>query len=185
MGEITRIRDISQHVGEQITLQGWLHHRTDKGKLQFLQVRDGTGFVQCVVFRKEVSPEVFEAAAGLTQESSLTVTGIVREDARAHGIPGGYELGVSDLQVHQVAQDYPIQPKEHGVGIESTHCLPPRKAVNACLPRVFDRIRSGGDCPAPYSTNLQSMTESSPRSLWLSSITLSVAKKLQRWYSES
>jgi asparaginyl-tRNA synthetase len=115
MAEITRIRDISQHEGEEVTLQGWLYHRTDKGKLQFLQVRDGTGFIQCVVFRKEVSPEIFEAAVNLTQESSVTVTGIIRQDARAHGIPGGYELGVSDLQVHQVAQDYPIQPKEHGV----------------------------------------------------------------------
>jgi asparaginyl-tRNA synthetase len=115
MAEITRIREISQHVGKQVTLQGWLYHRTDKGKLQFLQVRDGTGFVQCVVFKKEVSPEVFEAAASLTQESSLTVTGTIRQDARAHGIPGGYELGVKDLQVHQVAQDYPIQPKEHGI----------------------------------------------------------------------
>jgi asparaginyl-tRNA synthetase len=115
MSKTIRIHDIAQHVGKEITLQGWLHHRTDKGKLQFLQVRDGTGFIQCVVFKKDVSPEVFEVAAGLTQESSVTVTGTVREDTRAPGLPGGYEIGVSDLQVLQLAQDYPIQPKEHGV----------------------------------------------------------------------
>jgi asparaginyl-tRNA synthetase len=115
MPETIRIQDIARHVGEEVTLQGWLYSRTDKGKLQFLQVRDGTGFAQCVVFEKEVSPEIFEAAQSLTQESSLTVTGAVREDARAPGIPGGYELGVTDLQVLQVAHEYPIQPKEHGV----------------------------------------------------------------------
>jgi len=115
MPDIIRIQDISQHVGEEVVLQGWLHNRTDKGRLQFLQVRDGTGYAQCVVFNKEVSPEVFEAAQGLTQESSIVVTGTVRQDSRAPGIPGGYELGVTDLQAIQVANDYPIQLKEHGV----------------------------------------------------------------------
>ena len=125
MPKTIRIQDIAQHVGEEIAIQGWLYHRTGKGKLQFLQVRDGTGFVQCVVFKKEVGPEVFEAAQSLTQESSVTITGTVREDARAPGLPGGYEVGVSDLQVHQVAQDYPIQPKEHGVEIEGTRTAYP------------------------------------------------------------
>jgi len=115
MPKIIRIQDIARHVGETVTLQGWLYNRTDKGKLQFLQVRDGTGFVQCVVFGKEVSLEVFEAARSLTQESSLVVTGTVRQDPRAPGLPGGYEVGVTDLCVLQVAQEYPIQPKEHGV----------------------------------------------------------------------
>ncbi|RLC60607.1 MAG: asparagine--tRNA ligase, partial [Chloroflexota bacterium] len=115
MPKIIRIQDIAQHVGEEVTLQGWLYHRTDKGKLQFLRVRDGTGYAQCVVFKKDVSPEVFEAARSLTQESSLIVTGTVRQDARAPGLPGGHELSVTGLQVLQVAQDYPIQPKEHGV----------------------------------------------------------------------
>jgi asparaginyl-tRNA synthetase len=115
MPEPIRIQDIARHVGEEVTLQVWLHNRTDKGKLQFLQVRDGTGFAQCVVFQKEVSPEVFDAARSLTQESSFVVTGTVREDTRAPGIPGGYELGVTGLQVLQVSEDYPIQLKEHGV----------------------------------------------------------------------
>ncbi|MCK4315525.1 MAG: asparagine--tRNA ligase, partial [Anaerolineae bacterium] len=115
MPETIRIQDIAQHVGEKVTVEGWLYNRTGKGRLQFLQVRDGTGLAQCVVFKKEVSPEVFEAARGLTQESSLAVTGAVRQDERAPGIPGGYELGVTGLRVLQVAQDYPIQPKKHGV----------------------------------------------------------------------
>ena len=115
MTETIRIQDISQHVGQKVNLQGWLYNRTDKGKLQFLQVRDGTGYVQCVVFRDEVSEEVFETASQLTQESSIKVTGVVREDPRAPGVPGGFELGVSALQVFQISQEYPIQPKEHGV----------------------------------------------------------------------
>jgi len=115
MAETVRVQDIAQYVGREVSLQGWLHNRTDKGRLQFLQVRDGCGFVQCVVFQKEVPEEVFDAARRLTQESSLIVTGTVRQDPRAPGVPGGYELGVSDLEVLQVAQDYPIQPKEHGV----------------------------------------------------------------------
>jgi asparaginyl-tRNA synthetase len=115
MPKTIRIENIAQHEGEQVTLQGWLYHHTDKGRLQFLQVRDGTGFVQCVVFEKEVAPELFETVQNLTQESSLVVTGTIRQDDRAPGVPGGYEVGVSDLQVLQLAEEYPIQPKEHGV----------------------------------------------------------------------
>jgi asparaginyl-tRNA synthetase len=115
MAELIRIQDIAAHVGQDVTIQGWLYSRTDKGRLQFLQVRDGTGMVQAVVFKKDVSPQVFEASAGLTQESSLILTGAVRADERAPGLPGGYEVGVKDLRVLQVAQEYPIQPKEHGV----------------------------------------------------------------------
>jgi asparaginyl-tRNA synthetase len=115
MSKAICIHDIAQHVGEEVTIHGWLFNRTDKGRLQFLQVRDGTGFVQCVVFKKEVSPEAFDAAQQLAQESSLVVHGTVRQDDRAPGLPGGYELGVANLEVLQFAQDYPIQPKEHGV----------------------------------------------------------------------
>jgi asparaginyl-tRNA synthetase len=113
---IIRIQDIAQHIGEQVTLQGWLYNKTDKGKLQFLQVRDGTGIVQAVVFQKDVSPETFAAAQKATLESSLVVTGMVRQDQRAPGIPGGFEVGVKDVQIVQlVAEEYPIGPKEHGV----------------------------------------------------------------------
>jgi asparaginyl-tRNA synthetase len=122
MAEQVRIENIADHVGEQITIQGWLYAKTGKGKLQFLQVRDGTGVIQCVVFKKEVTPEVFEDARRLTQESSLVVTGTVRADERAPGIPGGYEIGVSDLQVVQcVTEEYPITLKEHGVDFLMQH----------------------------------------------------------------
>ncbi len=121
MPKTIRIQDISRHVGEEVALEGWLYNRTDKGKLQFLQVRDGTGFAQCVVFEKEVSPQVFETAQSLTHESSLVVTGTVRRDDRAPGVPGGYELGVSDIKLLQLARDYPIQLKEHGVEFLMSH----------------------------------------------------------------
>ncbi len=105
------IEDLSQHVGEQVTVKGWLYNRTDKGRLRFLLLRDGSGVVQAVVFKKNVSPDVFEAADTLTQESSLAVTGTVRQDDRA---PGGYELDATSLEVMQLAEPYPITPKEHG-----------------------------------------------------------------------
>jgi len=121
MAEVVRIEKIARYVGQEVTLQGWLYNRTDKGKLQFLQVRDGTGFIQCVVFQKDVPEEVFAAAARLTQESSLIVTGVVRQDPRAPGVPPGYEVSVTDLKVVQIADEYPIQPKEHGVDFLLDH----------------------------------------------------------------
>ena len=115
MTQTIRIEDIAAHVDETVTLKGWLYAKTGKGKLQFLQLRDGSGIVQCVLFKNDVSEELFEAAKGLTQESSLVVSGVVRADARAPGSPGGFELGVTDLQIIQIAEEYPITPKEHGV----------------------------------------------------------------------
>lgn len=115
MADIIRIEDIAQHESAEVTLQGWVYNHTDTGKLVFLWIRDGTGFAQCVIFHKDVTPELFQAAQGLTYESSVVITGTVRQDDRAPGIPGGYELGVSDMEVLQVADEYPIQPKEHGV----------------------------------------------------------------------
>ncbi|HEC35291.1 MAG TPA: asparagine--tRNA ligase, partial [Anaerolineae bacterium] len=121
MAETVHIQDIPRYVGQEVALQGWLYNRTDKGRLQFLQIRDGTGFVQCVVLKGEIPEEIFEAACRLTQESSLIVTGVVRQDCRAPGVPGGYELGVTGLEVLQLSQDYPIQPKEHGVEFLMDH----------------------------------------------------------------
>ena len=115
MAKIVRIEEIARHVGEEVMIRGWLYNRTDKGRLQFLQVRDGTGIMQAVVFQKNVSPQAFASARQLTQESSLIVSGRVRQEARAPGVPGGYELDVTDLEVIQIAQEYPITPKEHGV----------------------------------------------------------------------
>jgi asparaginyl-tRNA synthetase len=116
MAEHVTIEQLADHVGETVTIKGWLYAKTGKGRLQFLQVRDGTGIVQCVVFKKEVTPEVFEDARKLTQESSLIVTGQVRADERAPGIPGGIEIGISGLEIVQIVTDeYPITPKEHGI----------------------------------------------------------------------
>src|SRR6184192_2964614 len=110
MGQIY-ITELSQHVGEEVTLKGWLYNMRSSGKLLFPQLRDGTGIVQCVVAKNSVTPEVWEALKPLGQESSLVITGSVREDNRA---PGGVEIDVRDAQVLQNAHDYPITPKEHG-----------------------------------------------------------------------
>ena len=115
MAHDTRIEDIGLHEGQEVTIKGWLSLKTGKGKLQFLRVRDGTGIVQAVVFRKDVSTEVFDRAKRLSLESSLIVTGLVRADERAPGTPGGYEIGVTDLQIVHEAAEYPIAPKEHSV----------------------------------------------------------------------
>src|SRR5690606_12793324 len=100
---------------QEVIIQGWLYDKTDKGKLQFLKVRDGSGVVQCVAFKKELSEEAFEAAKRITQESSLVLTGTVRKDTRAAGFPGGFEVGISDIKIIQQGDEYPIGNKEHGV----------------------------------------------------------------------
>ena len=106
------IETIARHEGETVTLRGWLHNRRGSGKVQFLILRDGTGFIQAVVSKAAVGDEAFERARHLSQETALSVTGAVRADARAKG---GYELDVSGVEVHAEAHDYPITPKEHGV----------------------------------------------------------------------
>jgi len=106
------IEDLSSHVGEHVTLKGWLYNSRSGGKIVFLLVRDGTGLCQCVVTSDGVSPEMFESAKGLTQESSLIISGTMRADERA---PGGYEMDATSLEIVGFAQDYPITPKEHGV----------------------------------------------------------------------
>src|SRR5437016_1753904 len=111
MPEAATVEGIGAHAGRTVTLHGWLAGRRSSGKLHFLQVRDGTGTIQCVMAKAEVPAEVFALADHLPQESSLVVTGTVRADARS---PIGYELGVSDLQVVHQSADYPITPKEHG-----------------------------------------------------------------------
>jgi len=109
------IEDAGKHVGEEVTLWGWLHHKRSSGKIQFLMIRDGSGYIQGVLVKNAVSPEVFEAADSLTHESSVKVTGKVREDSRA---PSGYEMDLSGVEVVQVVpkeDPFPITPKEHGV----------------------------------------------------------------------
>ena len=121
MATLIHIGEIADYEGQEVTVRGWLYHRTDKGRLQFLQVRDGTGIVQCVAFKKELPPEQFEIARKLTQESSVVITGTVRADDRAPGVPGQVEIGITDLELLQMAEEYPIQPKEHGVEFLMDH----------------------------------------------------------------
>ncbi len=114
--ELITVNHASEHEGKDVTIQGWIYNRTDKGKLVFLLVRDGTGFIQCVAFRNDLPAEVFEQIMRLSQETSVVVTGKVRIDRRAPGIPGGVEIGISNLEVIQAAdEDYPMALKEHGV----------------------------------------------------------------------
>jgi asparaginyl-tRNA synthetase len=112
------IEDIGRYDGQTVTLQGWLYNKRSSGKLHFLLLRDGTGVLQCVVFKKDVPEDQFARADHLPQESSLRVTGVVRTDERA---PLGYELGVTDLEVVHAAEEYPITPKEHGVAFLLDH----------------------------------------------------------------
>ncbi len=106
------IDDIARHVGESVTLRGWLHNRRSSGKIHFLTLRDGTGFIQCVMSKAAVGEEAFARADHLSQETALTITGGVRADARA---PGGFEMDVTAFDVVAAAENYPITPKEHGV----------------------------------------------------------------------
>lgn len=112
------IQDIAHHDGQEVTIRGWLRNRRASGKIQFLNVRDGTGDIQAVVSKGTVGEDRFAQVAKLTQESSLKVTGKVRGDARAHG---GYELDVTVVEPVQLAAPFPIQPKEHGVGFLMEH----------------------------------------------------------------
>lgn len=111
MSQITTIDRVGEFVGQMVTLRGWLYNKRSSGKVRFLLIRDGTGIIQSVVVKNEVTPEAFSATDILTLESSLEVSGMVHADARA---PGGHELQVSDMRVIQVAEEYPISPKEHG-----------------------------------------------------------------------
>ncbi|MBC6938177.1 MAG: asparagine--tRNA ligase [Chloroflexi bacterium] len=115
MTTLIQIRDIARCEGQEVTLRGWVYNRTDKGKLQFIQMRDGSGIAQCVAFKREMAEDEFEIAGRLTQESSIIITGVVRRDERAPGVPGGYEVGIKRLELVQMAEEYPITPKEHGV----------------------------------------------------------------------
>lgn len=109
------IENIADYVGQQVTIKGWLYNSTRKGKLMFLRLRDGSGMTQGVAFRPEIGDELFEELKRLGQESSVIITGTVKENNRAPGVPSGYEIGVESLEVLQDVADYPITPKEHGV----------------------------------------------------------------------
>jgi len=112
------IANIAEFEGQDVTFHGWVYSKRSSGKIWFLMLRDGTGMTQCVVVKSEVSEEVFNIEPTLTQESSLSVTGTVRKDDRS---VGGFELTVKDIKTHQIAEEYPISPKEHGTAFLMDH----------------------------------------------------------------
>jgi len=118
VSDVVRIVDFGRHVGQEVRVQGWLHNKRSSGKIQFLIVRDGSGFAQAVVARAAVPEAAWAAAEAAGQESSLELTGKVKEDKRA---PGGYEVDVTGLTVYQAVHDYPITPKEHGTAFLMEH----------------------------------------------------------------
>jgi len=115
---VTRIQDLSSAVGQSVTVAGWLTGSRSSGKIAFLQLRDGSGFVQAVVSKQEVDEATFETARTLGQESAVRLTGTVRSDPRA---PSGVELATEGIEVVQATVDYPITPKEHGVDFLADH----------------------------------------------------------------
>lgn len=144
---VIRVDQIDQYGGQEVTIRGWVYNKTHKGKLIFLLIRDGYGFVQCVVFKNDIDPELFEQIIRLQQESSVIVTGLVREDSRAPGVPGGFEVGVRQLEIVQSAEeDYPMALKEHGVDFALDHRhlwlrMPSQWAILRIRSTVIDAIR--------------------------------------------
>ena len=114
----TYINEIGQYVGKEVSIKGWLYNKRSSGKLRFLTLRDGTGLLQGVMFKDDADEGTFSLFDRLTQESSLKVNGVVRQDHRA---PGGYELAIRRIELIQIAEEYPISPKEHGTAFLMDH----------------------------------------------------------------
>ena len=114
----TTIEKIVDYDGQKVVLQGWLYQRRSSGKIHFLQLRDGTGTIQCVMEKKLVPEHLFNEANHLSQETSIEITGEVRKDPRS---PIGYEIGVQDMKIISESKDYPITPKEHGTAFLMNH----------------------------------------------------------------
>ena len=108
---VITIADLASHLDQEVTIQGWVYNWRKKGKLRFIILRDGFGYLQCIVFRPEVDEALWETAVELTQESSVRITGRLVADDRA---PGGYELKVTALEVVHISPEYPIGKKDHG-----------------------------------------------------------------------
>ncbi len=108
----TYVTELKDKTGQEVTLAGWLYNSRASGKIQFLVIRDGTGLCQCIAEKGKISDELFEQLKHLGQESSLTITGVVRADERSIG---GYELVVTDAKIISSTADYPITPKSHGI----------------------------------------------------------------------
>ncbi|MFX3622787.1 MAG: asparagine--tRNA ligase [Ectobacillus sp.] len=137
----TTIAEVRKHVNEEVTIGAWLANKRSSGKIAFLQLRDGSGFIQGVVVKEEVGEDIFQKAKGLTQETSLYVTGVVREDERS---PFGYELAVTNVEVIHEATDYPITPKQHGTEflMDNRHLWIRSKRQHAVLKIRHEIIRA-------------------------------------------
>jgi asparaginyl-tRNA synthetase len=151
MATIIQVDQIAKYPDQEVTVRGWVYNRTHKGKLVFLLVRDGYGFVQCVAFKNDLDETLFDQITRLPQESSVIVTGKVRSDPRAPGIPGGFEIGVSNLEIVQPASDdYPLALKEHGVDFALDHRhlwlrMPSQWAILRVRATVISAIREWFD----------------------------------------
>lgn len=118
MAKTIKIKDVENYLDQQVTFQGWLYNKRSSGKLRFLLVRDGSETIQCVVFKGDVTEELFEDATKLTQESALRITGKVAKDDRSSL---GFELQVNGLEIVSLAEEYPISKKEHGTDFLMDH----------------------------------------------------------------
>jgi len=143
MSKHVYISEIGNYEGQDVCIKGWLYGKRSSGKLHFLQVRDGTGVIQAVIFKGDVSEELFETAGKTTQETSIEVLGTVKEDKRS---PIGFEIGVKDFKVVSEAEEYPITPKEHGVAflLENRHLWlrsPKQLAIMKIRHRIIQTVR--------------------------------------------
>ncbi len=135
-----RVADLGKYVGEEVELKGWLYNKRDIGKVRFVLVRDGSGIVQGVMVKNNVSEDVWNKFDDLTLETSLIIRGKVRAEKRA---PGGYELDISDIEIFQIAEGYPITKKSHGVEFLMDHRhLWLRSKKQWAIMRIRDEIQS-------------------------------------------
>jgi asparaginyl-tRNA synthetase len=151
MPPVIRVEQVADYEDQEVSIRGWVYNRTHKGKLVFLLLRDGYGFVQCVAFKNDIDAELFNQLVHIPQESSIIVTGVIRADKRAPGIPGGYELGITQFQIIQAAaDDYPMALKEHGVdfAMDNRHFwirMPSQWAILRIRAMVISAIREWFD----------------------------------------
>jgi len=163
MSNVCLIREVNRFVDQSVKIGCWLHNKRSSGKIQFLQLRDGSGYIQAVVAKNEVSPETWEAASKLTHESSLYVTGTIRSDSRSQS---GFEMTVQSVDIIQITEDYPITPKEHGVDFLMDHRhlwirSPRQRAVLAVRAQVIRAVQQFFDDRGFYLVDPPILTPSS------------------------
>jgi asparaginyl-tRNA synthetase len=135
------IEDIGKHQDQEVEIRGWLYNKRSGGKIRFLLIRDGTGIIQCTAFNPEKDNPLFQKIDTLTQESSIIIHGQVRKDKRAQG---GFEISIKDVEILQIAEEYPITPKEHGIPflMDHRHLWLRSKKQNAVLQIRAELIRA-------------------------------------------